>query len=165
ILSSFERTSTPEVPADAGTSARAPQPPAPAPHARPRDGQAAHSADVDAADHVPGGYHDPVDDQAGLQPVPVIEVGTERFTLNADRVSVGRSAQADVTVEDMGVSREHLEIRRQGDHFLAVDLGSTNGSYVDGQRIQGRAQLVDGSVITVGRTRLTFRLMLPRERR
>jgi len=165
ILSSFERTSTPEVPADAGTSARAPQPPAPAPHARPRDGQAAHSADVDAADHVPGGYHDPVDDQAGLQPVPVIQVGGERFTLNADRVSVGRSAQADVTVEDTGVSREHLEIRRQGDHFLAVDLGSTNGSYVDGQRIQGRAQLVDGSVITVGRTRLTFRLMLPRERR
>ncbi|KHE73868.1 signal peptide protein [Kocuria marina] len=175
ILSSFERTSTPEVPADAGTSARAPQPPAPAPHARPGEDQAARAADDVAPGHVPGASHDrapyhgaPYDartDPAAPQPVPVIEVGTERFTLNADRVSVGRSAQADVTVEDTGVSREHLEIRRQGDHFLAVDLGSTNGSYVDGQRIQGRAQLVDGSVITVGRTRLTFRLMLPRERR
>ena len=175
ILSSFERTSTPEVPADAGTSARAPQPPAPAPHAHPRTGLAEWAAPETAPGRTRSAAHDQArhhnaaydsrNEPAGPQPLPVIEVGAERFTLNADRVTVGRSAQADITVEDTGVSREHLEIRRQDDHFLAVDLGSTNGSYVDGERVQGRAQLVDGSVITVGRTRLTFRLMLPRERR
>lgn len=95
----------------------------------------------------------------------MIEVGSERFSLNADSVSVGRSSQADITVEDTGVSRKHLEIRRQGSNFLAVDLGSTNGSYVDGQKIQGRAQLVDGSVIAMGRTRLVFRLLVPKEGR
>ncbi|ASE11858.1 FhaA domain-containing protein [Kocuria rhizophila] len=157
ILSSFERTSTPQAPVDAGTSARAPQPPAPAPHAR-----TSQPRQPLPGEHDRPGTAAPSD---GVPRVPVIEVGTERFSLNADSVSVGRSAEADITVEDTGVSRKHLEIRRQGPTFLAVDLGSTNGSYVDGQRIQGRAQLVDGSVITMGRTRLVFRLLVPKERR
>ena len=160
IVSSFERTSTPQAPADAGTSARAPQPPAPAPHAQPRGSRGADPAYDDA----PTAAHEPVA-SASPQRVPVIEVGSERFSLNAPSVSVGRSAEADITVEDTGVSRKHLEIRRQGQNFLAVDLGSTNGSYVDGQKVQGRAQLVDGSVITMGRTRLVFRLLVPKERR
>ena len=157
IVSSFERTSTPEAPADAGTSARAPQPPAPAPHAQARGTRPADD-DARTAAHEPA---------APVSPhlVPVIEVGSERFSLNAPSVSVGRSAEADITVEDTGVSRKHLEIRRQGQNWLAVDLGSTNGSSVDGQRIHGRAQLVDGSVITMGRTRLVFRLLVPKERR
>ncbi|KUP27249.1 DUF3662 and FHA domain-containing protein [Kocuria rhizophila] len=159
ILSSFERTSTPQAPADAGTSARAPQPPAPAPHAQ---GYAAPGHD-DAAPVPPA--PEPVVPRSAPNAVPVIEVGSERFSLNAPSVSVGRSAEADITVEDTGVSRKHLEIRRQGQNYLAVDLGSTNGSSVDGQRIQGRAQLVDGSVITMGRTRLVFRLLVPKERR
>ncbi|MXN62685.1 DUF3662 domain-containing protein [Bacillus sp. BGMRC0062] len=157
ILSSFERTSTPQAPADAGTSARAPQPPAPAPHAEPR------AANV--PDHPPAAADEPVVPRPAPNAVPVIEVGSERFSLNAPSVSVGRSAEADITVEDTGVSRKHLEIRRQGQNYLAVDLGSTNGSSVDGQKIQGRAQLVDGSVITMGRTRLVFRLLVPKERR
>ncbi|CAL8896306.1 hypothetical protein KVA01_22720 [Kocuria varians] len=161
IVSSFERTSAPQAPANAGTSARAPQPPAPAPHAparTTRDGRT-----VSPAEDFSGGA--PGTAAPALRQVPVIEVGSERFSLNADAVSVGRSSQADITVEDTGVSRKHLEIRRQGQNFLAVDLGSTNGSYVDGRKIQGRAQLVDGSVITMGRTRLVFRLLVPKEGR
>lgn len=164
VVPSFERTSTPQAPANAGTSARAPQPPAPAPHAparTTRDGRTTTSA----PGYAPAGPADHEAPAPVLRKVPVIEVGSERFSLNADSVSVGRSSQADITVEDTGVSRKHLEIRRQGSNFLAVDLGSTNGSYVDGQKIQGRAQLVDGSVITMGRTRLVFRLLVPKEGR
>ncbi|MEF3120776.1 DUF3662 and FHA domain-containing protein [Kocuria flava] len=94
--------------------------------------------------------------------VPVLDLGGERYSLNADSIVLGRSAEADITVEDTGVSRRHLEIRRQGEHFVAVDLGSTNGSYVDGERVIGRAELVNGSVITMGRTRITFRLLTPK---
>ncbi|MDO4920117.1 DUF3662 and FHA domain-containing protein [Kocuria sp.] len=159
IVSSFERTSTPQAPADAGTSARAPQPPAPAPHARGRG-----TRGVEESQNAPTAAHEPVTPYTPRR-VPVIEVGSERFSLNAPSVSVGRSAEADITVEDTGVSRRHLEIRREGENFLAVDLGSTNGSSVDGRRIEGRAQLVDGSVITMGRTRLVFRLLVPKERR
>ena len=54
---------------------------------------------------------------------------------------------------------------RQGEHFVAVDLGSTNGSYVDGERVIGRTELVNGSVITMGRTRITFRLLTPKGNR
>lgn len=94
--------------------------------------------------------------------IPVLDVEGDRFSINADSIVLGRSAEADITVEDTGVSRKHLEIRRQGEHFLAVDLGSTNGSYVDGERVIGRTELVNGSVITMGRTRITFRLLTPK---
>lgn len=138
--------------AAASASARAPEPPAPQ----------QSPFDAAAASPEPARMSAP---QSPPRPVPVIEVSGERFSLNAPQVSVGRSAEADITVEDTGVSRKHLEIRQQGQHYVAVDLGSTNGSYVDGERVRGRAELVDGSVITMGRTRLVFRLLVPKERR
>lgn len=97
--------------------------------------------------------------------IPVLDVDGERFSINADSIVLGRSNEADITVEDTGVSRKHLEIRRLGEHFVAVDLGSTNGSYVDGERVVGRTELVNGSVITLGRTRITFRLLTPKGNR
>lgn len=97
--------------------------------------------------------------------IPVLEVDGERFSINADSIVLGRSTEADITVDDTGVSRKHLEIRRQGEHFVAVDLSSTNGSYVDGERVIGRTELVNGSVITMGRTRITFRLLIPKGNR
>lgn len=145
IVSAAERTAAP---APSGSSpgaatARAPRPPAPP--------------------HETGRYDNTSAEPPVVRQVPVIEVAGERFSLNAARVSVGRSAEADITVEDSGVSRKHLEIVRQGGHYLAVDLGSTNGSYVDGERVDGRTELVDGSVISLGRTRLVFRLLVPKE--
>ena len=158
ILSSAERTDPgPGAGSSAGAasaSVRAPEPP-PAPR------QASRPGPFDAA----ASPAQPVDPPSVAHYVPVIEVGGERFSLNAPSVSVGRSTEADITVEDTGVSRKHLEIRRQGQHYVAVDLGSTNGSYVDGERVQGRAELVNGSVITMGRTRLVFRLLIPKEGR
>ncbi|WP_047691200.1 DUF3662 and FHA domain-containing protein [Kocuria sp. ZOR0020] len=94
--------------------------------------------------------------------VPVLEINGRRLAVEADSVVLGRSADADVTISDTGVSRRHLEIRHMGDHWIAVDLGSTNGSHVDGERLQGRAELVNGSVITMGRSRIIFRLVAPR---
>ncbi|MDP5226933.1 MULTISPECIES: DUF3662 and FHA domain-containing protein [Arthrobacter] len=90
---------------------------------------------------------------------PVLDVGDQRYSLNAPSIVLGRASDADIPVEDTGVSRRHLEIRTQGDTAWAVDLGSTNGSYVNGQRLDGSIELTDGSVITMGRTRLIFRLI------
>lgn len=94
--------------------------------------------------------------------VPVLEINGRRLAVEADSVVLGRSADADVTIPDTGVSRRHLEVRHMGDHWVAVDLGSTNGSHVDGEQLQGRAELVNGSVITMGRSRVVFRLVAPR---
>ncbi len=73
---------------------------------------------------------------------------------------LGRGEDADVVVDDPGVSRRHAEIRlsSQGDRLVATlrDLDSTNGTLVDGERISSR-QLSEGTTITVGRTRATYR--------
>jgi hypothetical protein len=90
---------------------------------------------------------------------PVLELDGKRYSLNVGSVVLGRSSEADILIDDTGVSRRHLEIRTSQGQSRAVDLGSTNGSYVNGQRVQGEAELTDGSVITMGRTRMSFRLV------
>lgn len=90
---------------------------------------------------------------------PVLDLDGQRYSLNAGSIILGRSSEADILVDDTGVSRKHLEIRTQGGSTRAIDLGSTNGSFVNGQRVQGEADLSDGSIITMGRTRMTFRLV------
>ena len=71
---------------------------------------------------------------------------------------IGRGAEADVVVDDAGVSRRHAEVHSDGNRVRVVDLGSTNGTFVDGERVgQQGAPLADGSRITVGRTRVIVR--------
>lgn len=94
---------------------------------------------------------------------PVLEIDGQRYALNADSIVLGRSSEADILIDDTGVSRKHLEIRTQDGVSTAVDLGSTNGSYVNGRRVQGTAPLRDGSKITMGRTEITFRILPARD--
>jgi hypothetical protein len=68
---------------------------------------------------------------------------------------IGRSSGCDIVVDDPNVSRRHAEIRRMGEGYSLVDLGSTNGTEVNGQRV-GETSLMNGDVIGVGTTRLTF---------
>jgi pSer/pThr/pTyr-binding forkhead associated (FHA) protein len=68
---------------------------------------------------------------------------------------LGRSRQADVYVTDANVSRRHAEVVREGSDYWVVDLGSTNGTHVNGERVQ-RTRLEDGDVITIGSTDVVF---------
>jgi hypothetical protein len=90
-------------------------------------------------------------------PAPVLEVDGRRFPLTRTVTVLGRSSDVDVPLDDAGVSRRHAEIHVLDGHARVVDLGSTNGTFVDGERIT-TAELRDGSTITVGRSRLTYRL-------
>jgi Protein of unknown function (DUF3662)/Inner membrane component of T3SS, cytoplasmic domain len=90
---------------------------------------------------------------------PVLDIDGQRYSLNADSIILGRSSEADILIDDTGVSRRHLEIRTEDGASTAVDLGSTNGSYVNGQRVQGSAPLADGAAISMGRTKIVFRLI------
>jgi len=90
---------------------------------------------------------------------PVLDIAGQRYSLNAAVVVLGRSSEADILVDDTGVSRKHLEIRTESGTAWAVDLGSTNGSYVNGHKVNGSVELTDGSTITMGRTKITFRLL------
>ena len=90
---------------------------------------------------------------------PVLDIDGQRYSLNAPSVVLGRSSEADILVDDTGVSRRHLEIRTENGVSRAIDLGSTNGSFVNGQKVQGETDLTDGSTIAMGRTRIIFRLL------
>jgi hypothetical protein len=71
------------------------------------------------------------------------------------RVLLGRSRECDIQVEDPNVSRRHAELRQEGSSFWIVDLDSTNGVEVNGQRVK-RAKLSSGDSFTVGSTEITF---------
>ncbi|BAS06656.1 oxoglutarate dehydrogenase inhibitor [Arthrobacter sp. Hiyo4] len=90
---------------------------------------------------------------------PVLDIDGQRYSLNAPSVVLGRSSEADILIDDTGVSRRHLEIRTASGVTSAVDLGSTNGSYVNGHKLAGSTELTDGSTITMGRTKIIFRLL------
>ena len=85
----------------------------------------------------------------------VLRWNGQRRVLEKRRSILGRSRDADVQVEDPNVSRRHAEIVQEGSTYWVVDLGSTNGTEVDGRRVQ-RARLDDGSRFTIGETTLTF---------
>lgn len=86
---------------------------------------------------------------------PIIDIDGQKWLLTEPVTVIGRGSDADVVVRDPGVSRRHLELRVTPTGVIATDLGSTNGTYVEGHRIDA-ATLVDGNQIVIGRTRILF---------
>jgi pSer/pThr/pTyr-binding forkhead associated (FHA) protein len=78
------------------------------------------------------------------------------FPLQSDRLSVGRDPQNDLCLDDPAASRRHAEVRREGPDYVLADLGSTNGTLVNGQPI-GERRLRDGDVIRIGEAEIAFR--------
>jgi pSer/pThr/pTyr-binding forkhead associated (FHA) protein len=87
--------------------------------------------------------------------VAVLSWSGQRRVLEQQRSVLGRSRDVDVRIEDPNVSRRHAEIVQEGSTYWLVDLGSTNGTEVDGRRVQ-RVRLADGSSFTIGETTVTF---------
>lgn len=88
----------------------------------------------------------------------VLEVDGTRHPLDRSRTVIGRGSDADLTIDDTGASRRHAEVLWDGERAMVRDLGSTNGTEVDGRRITNAA-LPPDSVITIGRTDLRFRIV------
>ena len=83
--------------------------------------------------------------------------GTQRtYDLSAPVTILGRGTDCDLRLVDPGVSRHHAELRMEGGEVVLVDLGSTNGTFVNGQPVR-RMTLADGTQVTLGRTTLVFR--------
>ncbi|HET7762932.1 MAG TPA: DUF3662 and FHA domain-containing protein [Phycicoccus sp.] len=139
----------------------------------PRDlGPAAPAAAGAAAAEAAAGGVAPQDEASPEQPAaarprrvnpadrPWLDVDGERYPLMGAMTILGRDDSADIILDDPGISRRHSELRvtTDGPHFVTTirDLGSTNGTYVNGERVS-TTHLEDGDRVTVGRTSITFR--------
>ncbi|MFG2876091.1 FhaA domain-containing protein [Streptomyces sp. NPDC048337] len=103
----------------------------------------------------PGGRRPAPAAASGAQRRHWIEINGTRHQISRPTLVLGRSTEADVRIDDPGVSRRHCEIRT-GTPSTIQDLGSTNGIVVDGQHTT-RATLRDGSRIVVGSTTIIYR--------
>jgi predicted component of type VI protein secretion system len=100
--------------------------------------------------------------QAGPAPAaatqPWVEIDGRPHQLKPGKNVLGRGAEADIVVDDPGVSRKHAEVHFDNGQVRLVDLGSTNGTFVDGERVSSVMMLREGSTITMGRSRITAHL-------
>jgi hypothetical protein len=96
-----------------------------------------------------------VEGQGGSGAGSIVLPSGDRFTLAEAIISIGRHPDCNLVLADPNVSRNHAEIRPQGDRWALVDLGSTNGSRVNGVRVSTQV-LEDGDEITFGNTKMRF---------
>jgi DNA-binding winged helix-turn-helix (wHTH) protein len=86
-----------------------------------------------------------------------------QFPLAEGTMVIGRANDAAVRIDSAGVSRHHARIVVSGDEARVEDLGSKNGTFVDGKAVSGPCLLRDGDEIRVGPMALTFRVAQPAE--
>jgi FHA domain len=87
----------------------------------------------------------------------------ERYDLFGG-LSIGRSGEADIRIEDRFASSIHARVYSRGASYFVEDLSSTNGTYLNGGRLSGEAELSDLDQIKIGDTELRFELDLPGDR-
>jgi pSer/pThr/pTyr-binding forkhead associated (FHA) protein len=79
-----------------------------------------------------------------------------RYLLNTDTTLIGRNESADILLDDNTISRKHAEILRNADVWTLKDLGSLNGTYVNGERIEEHCTINSGDEIQIGKFQLVF---------
>jgi pSer/pThr/pTyr-binding forkhead associated (FHA) protein len=72
------------------------------------------------------------------------------YSLEGDQLTIGRDSSNGVTINDAEISRKHARLTFQGGKYILEDLGSTNGTFVNGQRLAGPAVLKSGDVVSLG---------------
>ena len=88
----------------------------------------------------------------------VVESGPKagsRYGLEAVVTTIGRHGGADILLDDVTVSRRHVEVERLGDRYVVRDVGSLNGTYLNRRRIE-TCEMGDGDELQIGRFKLVF---------
>ena len=113
----------------------------------------------------PAQLQTPVGRSSSSMPVPPPAAGIPRFFLEiegrmhpVDRLPfvLGRGSDADLRLDDKGVSRRHLQLSMQGGAVVATDMGSTNGTLINGAPLRAPVVLANGSLLRMGNTRIIF---------
>lgn len=80
----------------------------------------------------------------------------QEHRLPTQTATIGRAVECDVVIASKSVSREHTRLRREGRRWFVDDLGSTNGTYLNGERVIGSLTLLDGDSLKVGDVMFVF---------
>lgn len=91
-------------------------------------------------------------------PEIIVKLGdnvVQKYFFVQESMSVGRAPDNEIVIENLAVSRAHSVIRREEEHYVVTDLGSSNGTYVNGVKVK-KTELVDKDVITIGKHKLHF---------
>ena len=112
-----------------------------------------------------------IDDQTGeLKPVDVADAAAQSgalvirsgggrvgqsFPMSGEKMTIGRSPETEIFLDDVTVSREHATLVRRGGDWFLDDSGSLNGTYVNRQRVDSH-RLQDGDELQIGKFKLTF---------
>jgi adenylate cyclase len=96
--------------------------------------------------------------RAGSAKLTVLQEGKQEFTVEiVDCLSIGRSSKNDLVLEDEIASRRHAEIRQHGrGRYTLVDVGSANGTWLNGRRLVHPRELANGDIIQIGGVKLQF---------
>lgn len=81
--------------------------------------------------------------------------GREHF-LSKEIASIGRAVENDIVITSRRVSREHARVRREGRRMVLVDMGSTNGTFLNDERVLSPTELRDGDRVSIGSVSLVF---------
>lgn len=124
------------------------------------DKQSAHEAPADSVPaHVPEAQPEDATSVFAAAPAPIATITvpgiSHDIALAGDRMVMGRLKSCDIHLQDANASREHASLEREGHGWALVDLGSTNGTLLNGKRVD-RMRLADRDVITVGVTELVY---------
>ncbi len=94
--------------------------------------------------------------EPGARPGSIVMPSGDRIELGEGRHVIGRLADCAIVINDGNTSRQHAQIHRAGSGYVIADLGSTNGTFVNGQRLIADHRLADGDIVTVGSVSLRF---------
>jgi hypothetical protein len=106
-----------------------------------------------------GRVAEPLEERAPAQrETALLLLDGKRLIVGPTGVTLGRSSRSDVVLDDANVSRQHAELRPRGGSWVLTDLGSTNGSSVNGRRIDAPTVVKPGDEIELGTLVMTFEL-------
>ena len=101
---------------------------------------------------------EPMNNSPRLVEAALVLQNGERITLDTDSLKIGRQASCRIVFNDSNVSREHAQLRRSADGWKLLDLGSTNGTKINGVKIAEEQLLVNGDELGFGTSSAKFEI-------
>jgi len=94
--------------------------------------------------------------ELGAMPEIIVKLGeavVQKYSFDKEAMRVGRGRDNDIVLENLQVSRNHAEIRKENDRFVLVDLQSANGTFINGVRVS-KTEILDNDVVAIGKHQL-----------